>query len=70
MKNEIIKSIITTVIVVLAGLLVYVCDTFTVSGIATVITVTLCSIAGWAIYRICKMWILKGYEKWNLKRKL
>lgn len=69
MKDEIIKSIMATVIVVLAGLLVYVCNTFTVPRIATVITVVLCGVAGWAVYRVCKMWILKGYKKWNLKRK-
>ena len=69
MRDEIIKTIMATVVLVLAFLLVYVCDTFTVPAIATWITVALCGVAGWAVYRVCKMWILKGYEKWNLKRK-
>ena len=69
MKDEIIKTAMATVVVIVACLLVYVCDTFTVPGIATAITVILCGVAGWAVYRVCKMWILKGYEKWNLKRK-
>ena len=69
MKDEIIKTIMTLIIAVIAGTLVYVCDTFTVPAIATAITIAICGIAGWAIYRICKMWILKGVNKWNIKRK-
>lgn len=68
-KERIINTIMAVVVAIMAGLLVYVCDTFTVPAIATWITVALCGVAGWAIYRVCKMWILKGYEKWNLKRK-
>ena len=68
-KEQIINTIMAVVVVILAALLVYVCDNFTVPIIATWITVILCGVAGWALYRVCKMWILKGYEKWNLKRK-
>lgn len=69
MKEQIINTVMATVVSIIAILLVCVCDNFTVPLIATIITVMLCGIAGWAIYRVCKMWILKGYEKWNLKRK-
>ena len=69
MKDEIIKTIMALVISVVAGTLVYVCDTFTVPLIATIITLTICCIAGWSIYMVCKMWILKYYKKWNTKRK-
>lgn len=69
MREQIINTIMATVVSIIAILLVYVCDNFTVPLIATIITVMLCGVAGWAVYRVCKMWILKGYEKWNLKRK-
>lgn len=69
MKDDLIKTAMATIVLILACLLVYVCDTFTVPAIATWITVTLCGVAGWAVYRVCKIWILKLYEKWNLKRK-
>lgn len=69
MRDEIIKTVMATVVLILACLLVYVCDNFTVPAIATGITIILCGVAGWAVYRVCKMWILKGYEKWSLKRK-
>ena len=69
MKDDIIKTIMATVVLILACLLVYVCDTFTVPGIATGITVVLCGVAGWAVYKVCKIWILKLFGKWNLKRK-
>lgn len=68
-KERIINTTMAVVVAIMAGLLVYVCDNFTVPIIATWITVILCGVAGWAVYRVCKMWILKGYEKWNLKRK-
>lgn len=68
-KERIINTIMAVVVAIMAGLLVYVCDNFTVPAIATWITVALCGVAGWAVYRVCKMWILKGYEKWNLKRR-
>ena len=55
MKDEIIKTIMATVVLILASLLVYVCDNFTVPTIATVITVVLCGVAGWAVYRVIKM---------------
>lgn len=69
MKDDLIKTAMATIVLILACLLVYVCDTFTVPAIATWITITLCGVAGWAVYRVCKIWILKLYEKWNLKRK-
>ena len=68
-KERIINTIMAVVVVILASSLVYVCDNFTVPVMATWITVILCGVAGWAVYRVCKMWILKLYEKWNLKRK-
>lgn len=69
MREQIINTIMAVVVVILASSLVYVCDNFTVPVIATWITVIFCGVAGWAVYRVCKMWILKLYEKWNLKRK-
>ena len=68
-KERIVNTIMAVVVAIMAGLLVYVCDSFTVPAIATWITITLCGVAGWAVYRVCKMWILKGYQQWNLKRK-
>ena len=55
MKDEIIKTIMALIISIVAGTLVYVCDTFTVPLIATIITLTICCIAGWSIYMVCKM---------------
>ena len=69
MKDNLIKTAMALVISIIAGLLVYVCDNFTVPVIATWITIILCGVAGWAIYRVCKIWILKLFETWNLKRK-
>lgn len=69
MKDNLIKTAMTLVISIIAGLLVYVCDNFTVPVIATWITIILCGVAGWAVYRVCKIWILKLFETWNLKRK-
>ena len=62
MKDDIIKTIMAIIVVSLASALVYVCDTFTVPTIATWITIALCGVAGWSIYRVCKMWILKLFK--------
>jgi len=69
MKDDIIKTIMALILTIVAGVLVWVCNTYTVPSIAVTITLILCGIAGWSIYKICKIWILKLYEKWNLKRK-
>lgn len=69
MKDDIIKTIMALILTIVAGVLVWVCDTYTVPSIAVTITFILCGIAGWAIYKVCKIWILKLIEKWNLKRK-
>jgi hypothetical protein len=69
MKDDIIKTITALILTIVAGVLVWVCNTYTVPSIAVTITLILCGIAGWSIYKICKIWILKLYEKWNLKRK-
>ena len=69
MKDDIIKTAMALILTIVAGVLVWVCDTYTVPSIAVTMTLILCGIAGWAIYKVCKIWILKGYEKWNLKRK-
>ncbi len=68
-KDDIIKTVMAVIVTILAAMLVYVCDSFTVPAIATWITVALCGVAGWAIYRVCKIWILKLFEKWSTKRK-
>lgn len=62
MKDDIIKTIMAIIVVILASALVYVCDTFTVPAIATWITIVLCGVAGWSIYRVCKIWILKLFK--------
>ena len=69
MKDDIIKTIMALILTIVAGVLVWVCNTYTVPSIAVTITLILCGIAGWAIYKVCKIWILKLIEKWNLKRK-
>ena len=69
MRDDIIKTIMVLILTIVAGVLVWVCNTYTVPSIAVTITLILCGIAGWSIYKICKIWILKIIEKWNLKRK-
>ena len=68
MKDDIIKTIMALILTIVAGVLVWVCDTYTVPSIAVTMTLILCGIAGWAIYKVCKIWILKLIEKWNLKK--
>lgn len=67
-KDDIIKTVMAIIVTTLAAMLVYVCDSFTVPAIATWITVALCGVAGWALYRVCKIWILRLFEKWKEKR--
>lgn len=69
MEDNIIKTIMALILTIIAGILVWVCNTYTVPSIAVTITLILCGIAGWSIYKVCKIWILKLIEKWNLKRK-
>ena len=69
MEDNIIKTIMALILTIIAGILVWVCNKYTVPPIAITITLMLCGIAGWAIYKVCKIWILKLIEKWNLKRK-
>ena len=68
MKDDIIKTIMALILTIVAGVLVWVCNTYTVPSIAVTITLIVCGIAGWSIYKICKIWILKLYEKWNLRK--
>lgn len=68
-KDNVIKTVMAVIVATLAAMLVYVCDNFTVPVIATWITIALCGVAGWSVYRVCKIWILKLFEKWSLKRK-
>ena len=68
MKDDIIKTIMALILTIVTGVLVWVCNTYTVPSIAVTITLILCGIAGWSIYKICKIWILKLYEKWNLRK--
>lgn len=69
MRDDIIKTVMALILTIVAGVLVWVCDTYTVPSIAVTMTLILCGIAGWAIYKVCKIWILKLIKKWNLKRK-
>lgn len=69
MKDNIIKTIMVLILTIVAGTLVWVCNAYTVPSIAVTMTLILCGIAGWSIYKICKIWILKLIGKWNLKRK-
>ena len=68
MKDDIIKTVMALILTIVAGILVWVCNTYTVPSIAVIITLIVCGIAGWSIYKICKIWILKLYEKWNLRK--
>ena len=68
MKDDIIKTAMALILTIVAGVLVWVCDTYTVPSIAVTMTLILCGIAGWAIYKVCKIWILKLIKKWNLKK--
>lgn len=69
MKDCLIKTIMAVIVLILANILVYVCNTYTVPSVAVTITLIFCGVAGWAIYRVCKIWILKLIRKWNLKEK-
>jgi hypothetical protein len=69
MKDDIIKTTMAIILAIVAGVLVWVCDTFTVPSIAVTITLILCGIAGWALYRICKIWVLRLYKRLNKKIK-
>jgi len=62
MKDDIIKTAMALILTIVAGVLVWVCNTYTVPSIAVTMTLILCGIAGWAIYKICKIWILKLIE--------
>jgi hypothetical protein len=67
MKDDIIKTIMAIILAIISGVLVWVCDTFTVPSIAVTITLILCGIAGWALYRVCKIWVLRLYNNWKSK---
>ena len=69
MKDDIIKSIMALILTIVAGILVWVCNTYTVPSIAVTITLIICGIAGWSIYKICKIWILRFIEKRRLIHK-
>ena len=69
MRDNIIKTVMALILTIVAGTLVWVCNTYTVPSIAVTIALILCGIAGWSIYKICKIWILELIGKWNLKRK-
>jgi hypothetical protein len=62
MKDDIIKTVMALILTIVAWVLVWVCNTYTVPSIAVTITLIVCGIAGWSIYKICKIWILKLYE--------
>lgn len=69
MKDNVIKSIMALILTIVAWILVWVCDTYTVPSIAVTITLIVCGIAGWAIYKICKIWILRFIENRRLIHK-
>lgn len=69
MRNELWGTIFVLLFDLIVGSLIYVCVKFTIPAIAAIITVTLSGVAGWATFEICKYWLLKLQEKWNLKRK-
>lgn len=68
MKDDIIKTTMALILTIVAGILVWVCNTYTVPSIAVTITLILCGIAGWSIYKIYKIWILRFIEKRRLKK--
>ena len=59
MKDDIIKTVMALILTIVAVVLVWVCNTYTVPSIAVTMTLILCGIAGWSIYKVCKIWILK-----------
>ena len=69
MKQCIISSIIILLVDIIATSLINVCNKYTVPTIAVLITILLICIAGYCTYKMCKFWILKLIESWNLKRK-
>lgn len=68
MKEEILGTILVLLFDLIVGSFIYVCTKFTIPTIATIITVTLGCVAGWATFKVCKYWILKLQEKWNSKK--
>jgi len=65
MKDDIIKTIMAWILTIVAGILVWVCDTYTVPQIAVTITLILCGIAGWSLYRTLKIWLFRLYKKYK-----
>ena len=69
MNEKIINTVLIVIFDLIAISLIGVCNTYSVPAIATIITVTLTCVAGWATYFVLKLWIKKLLEAWNIKRK-
>lgn len=63
MKDDIIKTIMAWILTIVAGILVWVCNNFTVPQIAIVTTLILCGVAGWSLYRTLKIWLFRLCKK-------
>ena len=63
MKDDIIKTIMAWILTIVTGILVWVCNNFTVPQIAVTITLILCGIAGWSLYRTLKIWLFRLCKK-------
>lgn len=69
MNEKILNTVLIVIFDLIAISLIGVCNIYTVPPIATLITVILTCVAGYATYAIIKHWILKLISSWNLKRK-
>lgn len=68
METKILWTVITVLLDLIAGSLIWVCSNLTIPPIATVITTTICGIAGCATYNIIKTWISTIVKQHKAKR--
>lgn len=68
MKKEILWTIVTLILDLIVGSLIWVCSNLIVPPIAAVITVTLACVASCATFNICEIWIKRITEKHKTKK--
>lgn len=68
MRREIIWTIVTLVLDIIAGSLIWVCTNLTIPPIAAVITTMICCVASCATFNICEIWIKRIAERHRNKK--
>lgn len=69
MREEYLGTIMVLLFDLVIGSLIWVGFKFTAPAIASILTVVLSCVAGWATFKVCKFWFNKLKEKWISKRK-